>query len=87
MSQPLAPPVHAPLQRFTDRTPSNLAELERTLISDYLRGRGHDLEALRDRDDAEAHLLLAEASTYAATRLTEVESRAHYLHDLHRGAS
>lgn len=62
------------------------AELERTLISDYLRGLGHDPESLRDRDDAEAHLLLAEASTYAATRLTEVESRAHYVYDLHRGS-
>jgi hypothetical protein len=60
------------------------ADLERTLINEYLRGRGHDPDRLRDRDDAEAHLLLTEASTYAAGRLTEVEARAHYVHDIHR---
>jgi hypothetical protein len=62
------------------------AQLERTLIADYLRALGHDPAALRRRDDPEAHLLLAEASTYAAARLTEVESRAHYVNDLHRGS-
>jgi hypothetical protein len=60
------------------------ADLERALINDYLRAGGHDPNALRDRDDAEAHLLLAEAATYAAGRLTEVEARAHYVHDIHR---
>jgi phosphoketolase len=59
------------------------AELERALINEYLRGRGFEPASLRDRDDPEAHLLLAEASTYAAGRLTEVEARAHYVHDLH----
>jgi hypothetical protein len=60
------------------------ADLERTLINEYLRTLGHDPERLRDRDDAEAHRLLAQASTYAAGRLTEVEARAHYVHDIHR---
>jgi hypothetical protein len=59
------------------------ARLELGLIDDYLRSRGHDPGALRARTDAEAHRLLAEASTYAAARLSEVESRAHYIHDLH----
>ena len=59
------------------------ADLERALINEFLRGRGHDPNALRDRDDAEAHVLLREASTYAAGRLTEVEARAHYVHDTH----
>jgi hypothetical protein len=61
------------------------AQLERSLIDDYLRGRGQDPDKLRDRDDVEAHLLLAEASTYAAAKLTEVESRAHYVHEMHAG--
>jgi hypothetical protein len=60
------------------------AKLERTLIDEYLRGRGHDPRTLRERDDPEAHLLLVEASTYAAGRLAEVEARAHYVHDIHR---
>jgi len=62
------------------------AELERTLINEYLRARGHDPDALRARDDAEAHMLLAEASTHAAARLAEVEARAHYVHELRSGA-
>ena len=62
------------------------ADLERALINDYIRGRGQDPDSVRDRDDAEAHLLLAEASKYAAVRLTEVEARAHYVHDIHRMA-
>ncbi len=61
------------------------AKLERSLIDDYLRVRGHDTAALRARDDSEAHRLLAEASTYAAVKLTEVESRSHYVHDMHSG--
>jgi hypothetical protein len=63
------------------------AQLERVLIDDYVRSHGHDPEALRGRDDPEAHRLLADASTYAATRLTEVESRAHYVHEMHTGRS
>ena len=59
------------------------ARLELSLIDEYLKARGHDPAALRARSDAEALELLAEASTYAAARLTEVESRAHYVHDLH----
>jgi hypothetical protein len=63
------------------------ARLESGLISDYLRSLGHDPAALRARNDAEARVLLAQASTYAAARLTEVESRAHYVHDIHSGRS
>ena len=60
------------------------ADLERALITEYLRGRGQDPDALHGRDDVEAHRLLREAATYAAGRLTEVEARAHYVHDIHR---
>ena len=59
------------------------ARLEQSLINDYLRGLGHDPAALRARGDTEARRLLTQASTYAATRLTEVESRAHYVNDIH----
>ena len=34
--------------------------------------------------DEAARKLLIDASVYAATKLTEVESRAHYVRDLHR---
>lgn len=59
-----------------------LAELERQLIAAYVTGAGEDLETLRARDDEAARKLLAEASLYASARLTEVESRSHYLHKL-----
>jgi len=68
----------------TDTTPIEepLAQLERELINAYITGAGQDVEALRARDDEDARKLLAEASMYASARLTEVESRSHYLHKL-----
>jgi hypothetical protein len=60
-----------------------LAQLERQLISAYLAGAGHDLDALRERDDAEARKLLAEASRYASGKLSEVEARSHFVRELH----
>jgi hypothetical protein len=59
------------------------AQLELALIREFLEARGHDLEALRGRADDAARELLTQASIYAATKLTEVESRAHYIHDIH----
>jgi hypothetical protein len=71
--------------RDFDRPPIEepLAELERQLITAFLAGAGHDYQSLVARDDPEAHRLLAEASRYAATRLTEVEARSHYIRQLH----
>ena len=59
-----------------------LAKLERELMTAYVAGAGQDFDALLDRSDDEARLLLAEASLYASGRLTEVESRQHYLRRL-----
>jgi hypothetical protein len=60
-----------------------LAELERTLIDEYIRRAGHDPVEVRARGDEAARKLLIDASVHAAARLTEVESRAHYVRDLH----
>lgn len=67
-----------------DRSPIEepLAELERELISAYVAGAGQDLQALLARNDKEARHLLADASLYASSKLTEVESRLHYLRSL-----
>jgi hypothetical protein len=65
---PAIQPMHEPL-----------AELERELVAAYVAGTGQDLEALRARNDAAAHKILAEASLYASARLSEVEARLHYL--------
>jgi regulator of protease activity HflC (stomatin/prohibitin superfamily) len=59
-----------------------LAALERELIDEFLRAAGYNAEELRARGDAESRHLLVEASTYAAARLTEVETRAHYIRSL-----
>ena len=69
----------------TDRTPLEepLAELERQLMKAYLAGAGQDLEALLRRTDEEARRMLADASRYAAAKLSEVEARSHYLRHLH----
>lgn len=59
-----------------------LAQLERELMTAYVAGAGEDIQALLTRTDARAHQILADASAYAALRLTEIESRLHYLKSL-----
>jgi hypothetical protein len=68
----------------SDATPrqDTMAELERHLIQAYLTGAGQDLHALTTRDDAESRRLLAAASQYASSRLSEIEARLHYLRSL-----
>jgi hypothetical protein len=60
-----------------------LAQLERALIEEFLRTRGYDSQALADLPEQQRQMLLAEASVYASARLTEVESRSRFLHDIH----
>ena len=62
-----------------------LAELERRLIDEYLRKLGHDPVVLRGRRDDEARKLLTAAAIYAASKLTEIESRSHYVRELRDG--
>jgi hypothetical protein len=73
-NDPDVPPLEEPL-----------AELERRLIAEYIRDRGLEPEALRARTDERARQILADAAQYAALKLTEVESRAHYVRELHDG--
>lgn len=59
------------------------AELERTLIREFLRLRGHDGTSLAALTEQERAALLAEASKYAGVKLAEVEARAHFVHEIH----
>ena len=59
-----------------------LAELERQLIAAYLAGAGTDVGTLQERDDSAAKQLLVDASMYATSKLSEIESRVHYLRSL-----
>jgi hypothetical protein len=69
---PDVPPLHEPL-----------ADLELRLIEEYLRSAGHDPDELRARHDEVSRRLLSAASTYAAARLAEIESRSHYVREIH----
>jgi hypothetical protein len=72
----------------TDRRPLELplAMLERELIGAYVTGAGRDLDTLLGCDDEEARKILAEASLFATGKLAEVESRSHYVRNLHGDA-
>jgi aminoglycoside phosphotransferase (APT) family kinase protein len=59
------------------------AQLERALIEEYLQTHGHTLATVHALPDAAAKALLREASRYASGKLTEVESRAHYVDEIH----
>jgi hypothetical protein len=59
------------------------AALERAFIDDYLRTHGHSLSALHFLPAEQAKNILQQAVFYAATRLAELEARAHYVHELH----
>ena len=60
-----------------------LSALEREFIITFLQAQGQDYHALLARDDAEARTILARAAQHASEKLTEIESRSHYLDELH----
>ena len=61
------------------------AKLEHAFIQEYLDRRGFTPETLRTLTEPEAIAVMRQASLYASGRLTEVESRAHLVDDLHHG--
>jgi uncharacterized protein (DUF302 family) len=68
------PPLQAPL-----------SQLERALIDEFVRARGYDPQKLSELPEHERGSLLADASVHASARLTEVESRSHFLDEMHAG--
>jgi hypothetical protein len=60
-----------------------MARLEQALIEEFIRRGGHDPAHLELLPQAERDELLKHATSYAASRLAEVESRAHYVHEIH----
>jgi hypothetical protein len=58
-------------------------QLERALIDEFLRTRGHDSTTVESLPVDERLRLLQAASVNAGGRLTEIEARAHYVHELH----
>jgi hypothetical protein len=64
---------------------AQLARFERALIDEFVRGRGYDPLKLQDLPEEERAALLKAASVYASGRLVEVETRSHFLQDIHAG--
>jgi hypothetical protein len=60
-----------------------LARLEQSLIDEYVRLHGYDPRRLAELVAADRDALLRGASLYASGKLSEVETRSHYLHELH----
>ena len=58
------------------------AFLEKTLIETYLKGKGFSFEALQKLPKEEARQIMKEASTYASSKLAEVEVRARLMQEL-----
>jgi hypothetical protein len=58
-------------------------QLEEALIDEFLRARGHDRHSVHALPEDQARQLLTDASVYASSKLSAVEARAHYVHDLH----
>ncbi len=66
------------------------APLERMYIEAYLQRRGYTLHcgdyplhSICDLAESEAKRLMTAASIYASTKLTEVETRAHFVEEIH----
>jgi hypothetical protein len=57
--------------------------LEEAFIDEFLRARGHDRHSVHTLPEDQARQLLTDASVYASSKLSAVEARAHYVHDLH----
>ena len=58
------------------------AELEKSLIDEYLKREGYTLESLNKLPEGEAHRILSEASTYASGKLAEIDNRAQYTRNI-----
>ena len=58
-------------------------QLEEALIDEFLRARGHDRHSVHALPEDRARQLLTDASVYASSKLSAVEARAHYVHELH----
>ncbi len=72
-------------QRDDQPLEAPLGQLERALIDEFVRARGYDPERLIELPEAARNELLKEASIQASARLSEIESRSRYVHELHDG--
>ena len=53
------------------------------MIDEFLRSRNLDSRSLRALSDDDTKRVMTEATAYASAKLPEVESRAHFVHEIH----
>lgn len=63
------------------------ARLERVFIDEFLQRHGCDLSSIDLKAPGERRDLLVQAAQYAAGRLAEIDARAAYVGELHKGGS
>lgn len=74
------PPINNTLPATADEIH---ALLEKCLIEEYLKSKGHTRESLKNLPKEVALQVMREASTYASGKLSEIEIRARFTEDLH----
>ncbi len=62
------------------------AKLSKMYIDEYLRRKGFSWEQVCKMSEEQAKKIMVEASTYAAMKLAEVETRARIVGDMHDAA-
>lgn len=70
------PEINRDPDRLLAEGPQSL--LERTLIAEYLLGKGYLLSELKGLSPAVAKSLMREACRFAALRLAEIEAKAEF---------
>ena len=72
----------------TNTTPVEdpLAALERLLLDEFLALRGFTRGSVGQLPASEAAMLLSAACEHVSLRLAEIESRAHYVDEIHRSS-
>lgn len=71
------------LEEFPSPVVDPHAEVEKTYIAEYLKGKGYSLEGLAELPEETAKVLMEEASLYASLRLAESEMGAAFVGALH----
>jgi hypothetical protein len=56
-------------------------------IDEFVRARGYDPVKLSDVPEQERATLMRDASMYASVKLSEIESRSHFVDEIHDGTT
>lgn len=73
---------------FADRPDVSALEdpqgkLERAFIDEFLRSHGYERTKLSELPHLQMELLMKQAAAYASGKLSEVDARARFVHEIH----